>query len=193
MDNRALVLNDSAKSELLILARATLESYLVTGTVPEYHTNRPELRVRSGAFVSLHRGAELRGCIGQLMPERELFRTVQRCAVSAAVEDLRFSSVTADELPALIIEISVLTPFCRIRDVGEIEVGRHGLYVVRGSNRGLLLPQVATQYDWDRTVFLAQTCRKAGLHEDMALDPATVIQTFEAQVFSEPPSGARCE
>ncbi len=181
-----MVLNDSAKTELLLLARATLESYLATSTVPEYHTSRPELRARSGAFVSLHRGAELRGCIGQLAPERELFRTVQRCAVSAAVEDLRFSPVTAEELPHLTIEISVLTPFRRIRNLEEIEVGRHGLYIVRGSNRGLLLPQVATQYDWDRTTFVAQTCRKAGLAEDRAADPATVIHTFEAQVFAEP-------
>lgn len=185
MDNRGFVLNDSAKSELLRLARMTLESYLVTGNVPEYHTSRPELRSRSGVFVSLHKGEELRGCIGQLLPERELFRTVQRCAVSAAVEDFRFVSVTADELPALMIEISVLTPFRRIRVLDEIEVGLHGLYIVRGGNRGLLLPQVATQYGWDRETFLAQTCRKAGLQEDMASDPATVIHIFEAQVFSE--------
>ncbi len=191
MDNRSLALNDSAKSELLRLARATLESYLATGTIPEYHTSRPELRARSGVFVSLHHGEELRGCIGQLMPERELFRTVQRCAVSAAVEDLRFKPVTAEELPALNLEISVLTPFRRVREPDEIEVGRHGLYIVRGPNRGLLLPQVATQYGWDRSVFLAQTCRKAGLPEDMALDPATAIHTFEAQVFSESPAEAQ--
>ncbi len=188
-----MILNDSAKTELLLLARATLESYLASGTSPEYHTSRPELRARSGAFVSLHRGAELRGCIGQLVPERELFRTVQRCAVSAAVEDLRFSPVTAEELPALTIEISVLTPFRRIRDVGEIEVGKHGIYLVRGPNRGLLLPQVATQYNWDRATFLAQTCRKAGLSEDMANDPGAVIHTFEAQVFAEPHRDTRAE
>jgi AmmeMemoRadiSam system protein A len=191
MDNRGFVLNDSAKSELLRLARMTLESYLATGNIPEYHTSRPELRSRSGVFVSLHRGEDLRGCIGQLLPERELFRTVQRCAVSAAVEDFRFESVTAGELPELTIEISVLTPFRRIRDVEEIKVGIHGIYIVRGASRGLLLPQVATQYGWDRAMFLAQTCRKAGLSEDMSLDPATVIHIFEAQVFSEHQTEAR--
>jgi uncharacterized protein len=189
MDNRGFVLNESARSELLRLARITLESYLAAGNIPEYHTGRPELRSRSGVFVSLHRGDELRGCIGQLLPERELFRTVQRCAVSAAVEDFRFSPVTAEELAALTIEISILTPFRRIREFGDIEVGRHGLYVVRGPNRGLLLPQVAAQYGWDRMTFLAQTYRKAGLPEDLAPDPSTLIHTFEAQVFSEPHGG----
>jgi AmmeMemoRadiSam system protein A len=180
-----LLLNESAQSELLVLARASLESYIATGTIPEYHTSRQELRVRSGAFVSLHRGRELRGCIGQLAPDRELFRTVQKCAVSAATEDLRFTPVSVEELPELTIEISVLTPFRRTREVRDIEVGRHGIYIVRGSNRGLLLPQVATQYEWDLMTFLAQTCRKAGLPESAWQDPATVIHTFEAQVFSE--------
>jgi AmmeMemoRadiSam system protein A len=146
--------------------------------------------VRSGVFVSLHRGDELRGCIGQLTPERELFRTMQRCAVSAATEDLRFAPVAIGELPELTIEISVLTPFRRIGNVEEIEVGKHGIYMARGSHRGLLLPQVATSYGWDRNVFLAQTCRKAGLSEDAWQDPATAISIFEAQVFSDAASKA---
>jgi AmmeMemoRadiSam system protein A len=180
-----LLLNESAQSELLVLARASLESYLAAKTIPEYHTSRQELRIRSGAFVSLHRGQELRGCIGQLAPDRELFRTVQKCVISAATEDFRFTPVSPDELPELTIEISVLTPFRRTREVRDIEVGRHGIYIVRGSHRGLLLPQVATHYGWDRPTFLAQTCRKAGLPESAWQDPATVIHVFEAQVFSE--------
>ncbi len=178
-------LNDSAKSELLVLARATLESYLCTKTIPEYHTSRPELRTRAGAFVSLHRGEELRGCIGHLAPDKELFRTVQRCAISAALEDLRFNPVTFDELASVHIEISVLEPFRRITSPDEIEVGRHGLYIVRGGYRGLLLPQVATQYGWDRTKFLAQTCRKAGLTENAWSEPGVIVNMFEAQVFGE--------
>jgi AmmeMemoRadiSam system protein A len=184
-----LILSESDKSELLVLARTTLKCYLATGKIPEYHTSRSELRARSGVFVSLHRKAELRGCIGQLTPENELFRTVQRCAVSAAVEDLRFAPVREEELDELTIEISVLSPFRRVRDPNEIEVGRHGIYMVSGSQRGLLLPQVATEYGWDRTTFLNQTCRKAGLPDDAWRSSSTSIQAFEAQVFSEVPRG----
>ncbi len=178
-------LDESDKLELLRLARSTLESYLSAGTTPKYHTNRPALRSRAGAFVSLHCGDELRGCIGQLTPDREIYRVIQYCAVSAATEDMRFLPVTASELPQIDIEISVLTPFCRVASPDEIEVGKHGLYIVRGSNRGLLLPQVATHYGWDRDTFLAQTCRKAGIPEQAWRDPSTAIHTFEAQVFAE--------
>jgi AmmeMemoRadiSam system protein A len=178
-------LDESDQAELLHLARATLQSYLTSGTIPEYHTGRQELRARSGAFVSLHHGSDLRGCIGQIVPDRELFRIVQHCAVSAALEDTRFSPVTPEELEKLTIEISVLTPLHRVRETGEIEIGKHGIYITRGPNRGLLLPQVATEYAWDRETFLNQTCHKAGLHEDAWKDPSTVISIFEAQVFSE--------
>jgi AmmeMemoRadiSam system protein A len=178
-------LDQSDQTELLRLARATLQSYLSSGTIPEYHTSRLELRARCGAFVSLHLGSELRGCIGQIVPDRELFRIVQHCAVSAAAEDMRFSPVTPEELEKLTIEISVLTPMRRVRETGEIEIGKHGIYIARASNRGLLLPQVATEYAWDRETFLNQTCRKAGLSEDAWKDPSTVISIFEAQVFSE--------
>lgn len=179
------MLDESDRLELLRLARTTLESYLTAGSIPQYHTSRSALRARAGAFVSLHSSGELRGCIGQLTADRELYRIIQSCAVSAATEDSRFLPVTPDELPQIEIEISVLTPFRRIKSTDEIEVGKHGLYLVCGAHRGLLLPQVATQYDWDRETFLAQTCRKSGLQEMAWKDPATVIHVFEAQVFSE--------
>jgi AmmeMemoRadiSam system protein A len=111
--------------------------------------------------------------------------TVQQCAVSAAVEDYRFDQVTAPELSELTIEISVLSPMERNRDVADVTVGRHGLYMVRGHRRGLLLPQVAADEGWDRETFLTQTCHKAGLPGDAWRDSATTIYTFEAQVFSE--------
>jgi len=178
-------LDQSDQTELLHLARATLQSYLSSGSVPEYHTSRQELRSRCGAFVSIHRGSELRGCIGQIVPDRELFRIVQHCIVSAASEDSRFNPVTPEELDELTIEISVLTPLHRLHEPAEIEIGIHGIYITRGINRGLLLPQVATEYGWNRETFLSQTCRKAGLSEDAWKDPSTVINLFEAQVFSE--------
>jgi AmmeMemoRadiSam system protein A len=163
----------------------TLEAYLTNETTPDYHTSRGTLLERKGAFVSLHRGEELRGCIGQLYADRELYKIVQHCVIAAALEDRRFVPVTQEELEDLNIEISVLTPFHRVRDIEEIEVGRHGLYIVQGRFRGLLLPQVATQYRWDRMTFLEQTCRKSGLPESAWRDPHTVIHTFEAEVFSD--------
>ena len=93
--------------------------------------------------------------------------------------------VEKEEVAELSIEISVLTPFHRIHQIEEIEVGRHGLFIVQGHFRGLLLPQVATQYGWDRITFLRQTCRKSGLPESAWQDPKTAIHTFEAEVFSE--------
>jgi AmmeMemoRadiSam system protein A len=179
------MLDDSDKSALLKLARMTLAAYLADQTIPDYHTSRGALLERKGAFVSLHRGEELRGCIGQLYPDRELYKIVQHCVLSAALEDARFLPVKHEELKDLTIEISVLTPFRRVRDFDEIEVGKHGLYIVQGRFRGLLLPQVATQYCWDRTTFLAQTCRKSGLPESAWRDSRTMIHSFEAEVFSE--------
>jgi len=179
------VLDDSAKNELLSLARRTLENYLGRGEIPRYFTSRLELCARSGAFVSLHRGKDLRGCIGLLTPDEELYRTVQRCAISSAVEDSRFPPVTYEELSELTIELSILAPLRTIKDPVEVEVGRHGLLVSRQGRRGLLLPQVAIENRWDRETFLSQTCRKAGLPPDAWRDPDTSIECFTAQVFSE--------
>jgi AmmeMemoRadiSam system protein A len=178
-------LDDEARNELLKIARGTLDRALLTGQMPEYPVTRPELLEHAGAFVSLHEGEDLRGCIGHISPDRELYKVVQSCAVSAALEDTRFRPVAAEELPLMTIEISVLTPLQPVSAPDEIEVGKHGLYVVRGFRRGLLLPQVATQYGWDRETFLSETCRKAGLPENAWRDRAATIFSFEAQVFSE--------
>jgi len=186
------MLDNSDKATLLKLARETLEAYLANDKIPGSHVYGEALMEQKGAFVSLHRERELRGCIGQLFPDRELYKIVQHCVLSAALEDTRFLPVTREELKDLDIEISVLTPFRRIRDIEEIEVGRHGLYLVQGRFRGLLLPQVATQYGWDRATFLAQTCRKSGLPESAWKDPHTIIHTFEAEVFSESSLANEC-
>jgi AmmeMemoRadiSam system protein A len=180
-----LMLNDEEKASILKLARMTLEDCFANKKVPPFDISSKALLAQKGAFVSLHRGEELRGCIGQLYPDRELYKIVQHCVISAALEDARFMPVTQEEVKDLEIEISVLSPFRRIRDINEIEVGKHGLYIVQGHFRGLLLPQVATQYQWDRTTFLAQSCRKAGLPESAWRDPRTMIHIFEAEVFSD--------
>lgn len=179
------MLSTAEKASLLELARKTLESYLTSGATPSCNAVGESLKQKKGAFVSLHLGEELRGCIGQLSPDSELCEVVQHCIVSAAAEDTRFLPVTKDELPELNIEISVLTPFQRVQRIEEIEVGKHGLYIVQGIFRGLLLPQVASQFGWDRIAFLKQTCQKSGLPGSAWQDPKTAIYTFEADVFSE--------
>lgn len=142
-----------------------------------------ELR-RGGAFVTIHHRGELRGCIGHIDADELLVRVVARCAVSACSADPRFAPVAAAELPDIDLELSLLGPLEPIGGPADIDVGRHGLLVSRGGRRGLLLPQVATAWRWDGVTFLAQTCRKAGLHVDAWKNGAAVWR-FEAEVFGE--------
>jgi AmmeMemoRadiSam system protein A len=179
------ILDESARGELLAVARGTLENYFNTGRTPEYHPRNPGLLQHTGAFVSLHNDNDLRGCIGILSSDDELYRTVQRCVLGAALEDDRFHPVSQKEVPDLTIEISVLSPFQSITDTNLVEVGKHGLMISLGGARGLLLPQVAAKYRWDRESFLTQTCRKAGLPGQAWRQQEAKIQIFEAQVFSE--------
>jgi AmmeMemoRadiSam system protein A len=179
------MLNEAERAELLKLARLTLESHFASGDIPICQNVGKNLQTHKGAFVSIHVGGMLRGCIGLLTPDRELFKVVQSCVLSAAFEDSRFLPITMEEVTDISIEISVLTPFQRIHDMESIVVGKHGLMVTKGFHRGLLLPQVATEYGWDRKTFLAQTCRKAGLPESAWNDPDTIVHTFEAEVFSD--------
>jgi AmmeMemoRadiSam system protein A len=138
----------------------------------------------SGVFVTLHRFGQLRGCIGQLGSDRPLQAATVLAASAAAADDPRFPAVAPSELPTIALEISVLSPLQPVEDVMEIEVGRHGLIVERGNRRGLLLPQVATEWGWDRDTFLSQTCVKAGLPAD-AWRRGVTIWRFEAEVFGE--------
>jgi hypothetical protein len=151
----------------------------------ETRVTEESLKVEAGAFVSLHKGGKLRGCIGRFEAEGPLFRTVENMAKAASVNDFRFNKVTPEEVEDIDIEISVLSPLKRIGDVSEIEVGRHGLYIIRGSYRGTLLPQVASERGWDRETFLEQTCLKAGIGKNEWKNEATEIYTYEALVFGE--------
>jgi AmmeMemoRadiSam system protein A len=137
-----------------------------------------------GAFVSIHVGGELRGCLGRLEVDRPLSEHVAHLASVVSDSDPRFTPLVSAELAATEIEISALTPEEEVRDLGEIEVGRHGLIVEQGRRRGLLLPQVATEQHWDRETFLDHTCLKAGLHPDAWRTGARIFR-FEAAVFSE--------
>lgn len=139
---------------------------------------------RAGVFVSFHLDGDLRGCIGHPDGDQPLATVVPQCAVAAATGDPRFDAVSPAELARCVIEISVLGPLTAVDDPAEIVVGRHGLMIEQGWRRGLLLPQVATEYGWDRNAFLTRTCGKAGLPPDAWKRGATV-RKFEAEVFDD--------
>ncbi|MBI2822177.1 MAG: AmmeMemoRadiSam system protein A [Acidobacteria bacterium] len=181
-------LGPGEQSELLGLARGALESFFQTLGVPvdrHYQPRHPSLQAAAAAFVSLHRGGKLRGCVGRLRADQPLSQIVPDLALAAALDDPRFLPVHSDELPDLDIEISILSPFSLVDQPEQIEVGRHGLMVTLGSQRGLVLPQVAAQRDWDWLRFCSETCRKAGLAPDGWRRRGAVLEKFEAQVFRE--------
>jgi MEMO1 family protein len=177
-------LADDEKQALLRIARASIQAELA-GKKPPAAKGQGTLDEKRGAFVSLKKRGHLRGCIGFIEAKKPLARTVEEMAVAAAFQDPRFEPVRREELKDVKLEISVLTPLRKVADVGEIEVGTHGLYIRKGSRAGLLLPQVATEYGWDRDTFLKETCRKAGLAPDAWRDPETEISLFSADVFGE--------
>ena len=178
-----MTLTDTDKATLLKIARQTIKAYLTRSKAPTI-TVSENLKKPGAAFVTLTKHGQLRGCIGQTVAIQPLQKTVEYCAVQAAVADPRFDPVTANELDSLHIEISVLTPLQKVKSLDEIKVGRDGLMIGKGSYRGLLLPQVATDYGWDRTEFLEQTCRKAGLPKNAWQEGAKIL-SFEAEVFGE--------
>jgi uncharacterized protein len=174
---------DQQRTLVEIARRAVRGS--VTGARPETPADM-ELPPATGAFVTLKKRGELRGCIGTLECRASLPEEIARVAVSAAREDPRFEPVRATELDDLDVEVSVLGPLEPIDpfDAGAIEIGRHGLVVEQGWRRGLLLPQVATEWGWDRETFLSQTCVKAGLPRDCWRSGAKVYR-FAADVFGD--------
>jgi uncharacterized protein len=169
---------------LLKIARNAVRSYLAGQTPARPEAPPAALTQSLGLFVSLHIGIELRGCIGNIHAVSPLYRSVAECAIAAAVGDPRFMPLMASELPAVEFEISVLSPLERVHDIREIEIGKHGLMISKKNARGLLLPQVATTYEWNTERFLSETCRKAGLKPDDWKHDA-LIQSFVALVFSE--------
>ncbi|MBA4358953.1 MAG: AMMECR1 domain-containing protein [Desulfovibrio sp.] len=178
-------LNPDEKKELLAIARQTV-TRLASGQPPQRVKSDTEgLNFSRGAFVTLHKQGQLRGCIGNFFAEGALLDTVQEMAKAAASQDPRFRPVKAMELADLDLEISVLSPLKECADVNEIQVGVHGIYIVSPRGRGVLLPQVATEYGWDRDAFLDHTCMKAGLQPGCWRDPQTKILIFSAQVFGE--------
>jgi AmmeMemoRadiSam system protein A len=204
-------LSEEERATLLRLAREAIECRLTRRpppmpVSPASRAGRqialtPRLLAYSGAFVTLNtRQGELRGCVGLPFPAQPLYAAVLEAAPSAAVEDPRFVSVTLDELPSLKIEISVLSPPVDIRELdvpsaaasgltprqiaAAIRPGTHGLLISSGPRRGLLLPQVATEYGWSAERFLTETCHKAGLAGD-AWQHGAKIEVFTAEIIEE--------
>jgi AmmeMemoRadiSam system protein A len=172
------------KKRLLEIARQALqagvERHESLQNLPKDDTSTES----TGAFVTLRKRGRLRGCIGQVGTGQSLIDLVAHCAKAAALEDPRFQPVRTEELAEIEIEISALSP---LQEIGPdaIEAGKHGLMVSRGYQRGLLLPQVATEMRWNARKFLEETCVKAGLEREAWRNRETKIQGFTAEVFSE--------
>jgi hypothetical protein len=179
-------LSDRDKTELLALARHSVEHVVQTGTAFEPPASASAaLNQERGAFVTLTNAGALRGCIGYTSAAKPLYLTVRDTAALAALHDSRFEPVSASELPHLEYEISVLSPLRRVHDVHQIRIGEDGLLMKNGDSEGLLLPQVPLEQNWDRQTFLEQTCRKAGMDIHCWKDENTDIFSFTAVVFGE--------
>ena len=170
---------------LLNIARTSVEWAVQGGEKPNFEYDFPVFREKRGAFVTISKDEQLRGCIGFVLAVKPLAETVSEMAIAAGKRDPRFPPVSELELPKLNFEISVLSPLREIQDISLIKVGLHGIYIKKGINSGLLLPQVAEKYNWDRHEFLNQTCLKAGLTSSAWQDHETCIEMFSAQVFAD--------
>ncbi|MCD6386361.1 AmmeMemoRadiSam system protein B [Candidatus Sumerlaeota bacterium] len=173
---------------LLRLSRDALQSFLETGKfTPDLkkYSITPALERKSGVFVTLTKNGRLRGCIGYVEGIKPLWQAVIDNTRNAAFEDPRFPPVKMKEFDDITIEISVMTPLRQIKSVDEIVVGKHGLVIEKGFQRGLLLPQVPVEWGWDRDEFLVHICQKAGLPPDAWKDPDSKLFVFSAQVFNE--------
>jgi AmmeMemoRadiSam system protein A len=171
------------QKRLLTLARRALEARVRRTRRPGPERGGP-LDEPWGAFVTIHLHGELRGCLGRIDTDAPLAETVAHLGAVVADSDPRFSPVSAHELADIDVEISVLTPEREIRSIDELEIGRHGVIIEEGGRRGLLLPQVATEYGWDRETLLRHACLKANLPGDAWRRGARIL-VFEAQVFGE--------
>lgn len=175
------------KRRLIHIAKETIQQYVKTGKAPVFDESDPRFLKKEGAFVTIHKHGRLRGCIGHIIGRLPLYQTVTQMAIAAATQDHRFVPVTQKELDDVDVEISVLSEPKQIQNVDEIKMGIHGVIVGRGPfNRGVFLPQVATETGWTKEEFLSQLCsQKAGLPGDCWKDPNTKIEIFSAEVFSE--------
>jgi len=178
-------LTEEEKQTLLKLAREAIERTFAGRPLEEPRDLTEKLKKNRGAFVTLKKRGTLRGCIGYIEPKKPLYKAVQEMALAAAFNDPRFPPLRREEWAEVEMEISALTPLRPIENIDEIQVGKHGLYMSKGFRSGLLLPQVAVEYGWDKITFLRETCRKAGLPAHAWQDGETKIFVFSAEVFGE--------
>jgi uncharacterized protein len=169
---------------LLDLAHETILAAIEDRPVAQQAPPPGPLHERAGAFVSLHRAGELRGCIGTFARDRPVYTIVRDMAAAAAFEDPRFPPVEASEVPLLDLEISILSELRRTA-AESVVPGFHGLSIVLSGRKGVFLPQVAAEAGWDRETLLEQTCLKAGLPANAWREPAAEICVFTAEVFGE--------
>jgi AmmeMemoRadiSam system protein A len=177
------MISDADEQPLLAIARRALEARVAGSRPPQVVCTGP-LALRCGAFVSIHNGEELRGCLGRLSTDAPLGTTLVHLGGAVADSDPRFPPVMADELAVLRMEISLLTRERPIVAIDEITVGRHGVIIEQGRSRGLLLPQVASEFGWDRETFLDHACLKAKLPRGTWRTGARIF-VFEARIFAE--------
>jgi hypothetical protein len=181
-------ISEADRTNLLRLARAAIERYLRDRRVPDAAELgvpiTPGMRRIAGAFVTLHKDGELRGCIGEIEPQRELYRVIRDHALNAAFRDPRFPPLAAEELDDIRIEISVLTPPTPVSSWREIVVGRHGVVLHKAGRSAVFLPQVAPEQGWDVETMLSHLSLKAGLPKDAWREGAR-FEVFEAIVFGE--------
>ncbi|MGH9356541.1 MAG: AmmeMemoRadiSam system protein A, partial [Terriglobia bacterium] len=180
---RMPLLNENARRFLPCLARRELERAIQLAHLAAPEQIPAGVHDHLGAFVTLRTAAGLRGCVGRVEAAAPLYQTIRECTIGAAIHDPRFDPVRRDEVADLWIEISVLSSLQQVQP-GQIEIGRHGLVVSQGEQRGLLLPQVAAEWGWDSIRFLEETCAKAGLPRN-AWRLGAYVQAFNAQVFQE--------
>lgn len=178
------ILSNSERKRLLEIAREAIESYVNKRERIKIKETSPKLRQKRGVFVTLTKNGQLRGCIGYIQAIKPLSEAVNDMAIEAAFRDPRFTPLQKEELDKIKIEISVLSPLKKIKDASEIKVGRDGIFIKKGFNSGLLLPQVATENNWNRDEFLRHTCYKAGLPSDAWKEKAE-IYIFSAEIFNE--------
>jgi AmmeMemoRadiSam system protein A len=178
--------SETRKKELLYSARREIADHLRIH-IPEMFVNADDpLFVKLlGAFVTIHIGPDLRGCIGYIKGVAPLLETVREMALSAAFHDPRFVPLSEKEYPEIDIEISVLSPISPLVSFENIVIGRDGLIAHRDGRTGLLLPQVAEEQGWKVEEFISHTCMKAGLHPDSWRDGSVKFETFSATVFGE--------
>lgn len=181
-----LGLNKDNQRRLLEIAKQSLEAYIKQDKTLKFEEKDFLLNKPMGAFVTLKKHGELRGCIGVFQPNIPLYQVVAETAISSAVNDVRFMPVTKDELDELEYEISVLSPLKKVDSWKNIEIGKHGVQIRKGNRSGVFLPQVATENNWELDTFMSVLCfQKAGLASDCWKNPEIEIYVFTAQVFGE--------